>query len=183
MSIDFDGAVEFFRQVIEREHAMHVAAYAERDNARYEAIAMRSQSDAAEGARLHNWRPSQPDDVWFREGQEASRNLFAPRKLFQVKAYAHPTLGLLYRAYVGHTTRSVDDLTFYFATWFAVNADRWKVISTYELDPDCEVIDTGLSQWVHVSGVKLDGDLGPLLDVRKLEAPAEPRDREEYDAE
>jgi hypothetical protein len=183
MSMDLDAAVEFFRQVIEREHAMHVAAYTERDEAIYAAIAAQVQNEATAGARFHNWRPTHPDARWFEQGDKASHDLFEARRLFQVKAYAHPMLGTLYRAYVGHTTRAVDDQTFYFASWFAVHDGRWQIISTYELDPDTEAIDTGLGQWVHTSGVDLDPAVGALLGVRKIEAPGERRDREEYDAE
>jgi hypothetical protein len=183
MSIDLQAAADFFRQVIAREHAMHVAAYTERDEAIYAAIAAQTQNEATSGARFPNWRPQHPDATWFEQGDKASRDLFEARRLFQVKAYAHPTLGTLYRAYLGHTTRGVDNHTFYFANWFGVHDDRWQIVSTYELDPDTEAIDPGLGKWIHTSGLNFDQGLGPFLDVLKIEPPVERRDREEYDAE
>jgi hypothetical protein len=69
------------------------------------------------------------------EAKEVVISQLQPRKLFQVKQYLHPTIGILYRGYLSSSFYGDQD---YFANFFIAATERGlKIISRYHLCNTC----------------------------------------------
>lgn len=180
--------LQFMRRFLDAEYEALIVMVAESQEDAFRQKKQAAERFLAPGVRSELQRPSLPDDEWFARGRaRVAAGQLVPRTLFQIKAYDHPTIGALHRAYVSLTTRPRGERSVYFANFYVAPVDdRLQIVSRYNIDrlPDPErprFEDLSL-WWVWHSGVQLT-TLGRLVDVRKLQAPDDPVSLAEYEAE
>lgn len=191
-----DEATDFFQRFLQAEYEMAAAAYSEPDSALY-AKKLEAYEALLENVRTPHSRVRGVDDLelgilgedWFETGKDILKGL-KPSTLFQVKHYAHPELGDLFRAYVSHPAAYL--AKDYGINFYAARVDgELRIVSQYVTCDECsmsgrvngrpcsECKGTG---WRYMDGRRLE-TLGPLVQVAKLQPPSAPEHRKEYDAE
>jgi hypothetical protein len=173
---------------IQAEHEALIAQYSERDAALFQDKRAKVEKFFANGIEPEIRRPAAPDETWFAAGKRMLElKSLAPRVVFQIKLYRHPRYPRLYRAYLSSTAPARGKRLMYFKNYFVAEQDGdLKIISHYDYDliTDQEgerLVDGGLS-WIWNDGQVLD-TLGDFEKSWKFQAPDDPAQRAEYEAE
>ncbi|MEG4633572.1 hypothetical protein QUB56_29015 [Microcoleus sp. AR_TQ3_B6] len=122
------------------------------------------------------------------EEQDRVIRQLQPRVLFQIKQYAHSTLGTIYRVYLSSTFREDRD---YFTNFYIANTGKGlKIVARYHICNTCN--GKGKSADIicdecHGFGWKWRGGqqlniLGTLVTVRKFEPPIDGQHLQEYES-
>jgi hypothetical protein len=168
---NMEDAINFIQAFIGKEYEALVAQWTERDDSIFEE--KRNEVRQFYGAYLTPEvnRPEPVDNKWFKKGKKYL-DMIQPRVLFQVKQYEQPTLGNLYRCYVSTTQR--DDNNYFSCLYIGNTEQGVKIVAQYNTDFE--------GGWNWRGGVKLD-TLGKLIEVRKFQAPTDPENLKDYEAE
>ncbi len=177
-------AVEFIKAFIEKEYQALVSQYTERDEAIFQAKVAELEAYYEPDIPSMLNRPNPPDEEWFELGKQSVEQSLTPRILFQIKEYEHPSLGKLYRCYVGQNFRARNNnQAHYILNLYVAQKDGGlKIVSKYHIDRNKTTLDTGLDSWSYRDGIELE-TLGNLLEVRKFREPTPPEQLAEYLAE
>ncbi|PTL85200.1 hypothetical protein [Vitiosangium sp. GDMCC 1.1324] len=183
--------VEWMQRFTQRDYEAHLASYSpELDDETY-------TSRFVELDRLY----ALEEDVYtgISRGREMSeqakarcttmRERLTPRVLFQLKKYAHPEMGELYRAYVsGEFKHNVG--AYNLILTLAHTKHGLQIVSVDSRCMNCRgsgredgeaCQECGGKGWEHESGRKL-GELGAPVEVIKLQAPTNPESRADYES-
>lgn len=186
-----DEVVEFIRRFIEKAHEAERAAYLP-DRAEFDARLRDADSsfDQTAGALGLNIAWGYKDDATDPEMADAGRQALArmrPAILFLVRRYAHPVFGDLYRAYIDSGTKK-RQTSYLYNLSVARRPDGLKIIARQgkcltcrgsgQLDGEA-CYQCGGTGWEDLGGEQL-GDLGPAVEVRRLEAPTDPQSLADY---
>ena len=187
-----NDVIAFVRDYIAKDEAARRAAYGEPDESVFEEKVRTAESffDPESGHMGSGSAWDYPVATDSPERASAKRQTLArirPSILFLVRRYAHSTLGDLYRAYLddGTTGRR----TGYFECVFVANTSRglriiarWGICltcqGTGELDGE-ECHQCRGRGWEEAGGQKL-GDLGPVVETHRFEAPTEEASLADY---
>jgi len=166
-----EDAINFIKQFIDEEYEALVAQWTEHDNSVFKTKRRELNRFYGPDITPEINRPRSVDKRWFEKAKKYL-DMIQPRILFQVKQYEHPTLGNLYRCYVSTTQRS--NSTYFACLYVAHTEQGLKIVAQYNTDFE--------GGWDWSGGVKLE-TLGKLIEVRKFQAPTEPENLKEYEAE
>lgn len=178
-------AKAFFEQFCGAEHRALVACYTERDPRLFQTALDRVNQFFSKECQLRIGRSE--DESWFERGARVVGEGLVPRELFQIKAYAHPALGKLYRAYLSITGRPAPGRSRYASCAFAAPSGAGlEIISWYDEDilPDQggeRFTDNGVS-WIYTRGTRLQ-ELGSLIATMKYLPPDDLAHRREFNLE
>jgi hypothetical protein len=186
-----DDVIEFLRSLVDAEYRARRANFGEPDDDKF--LTLVRAWDAMFGGDLRSGlsRPhDEPAAKYTSEKNVAAAGRQRARSIFAVARYKHGGTDL-YRAWMGDTElrRGVEGIPENF--YVARDGGALKVVALYmvcskcfgaatlpdgETCPSCD--GTG---WVHRRGTEW-GDLGPILELRKLQAPTDPRYQRAYEA-
>jgi hypothetical protein len=194
-----DEAVDFFQQFIRAEYEMATAAYGERDTglyvekyAEFERFLKDVKTMDSRGRDLDDFTlelMAAEGEDWFETGKKVLEAL-RPRTLFQVKHYIHPEWGDLFRGYLSHPRAPIVNV--YGFNFYATRIDdELRIISMYSTCDECFTTgkikgkpcrECGATGWRFQEGRRIETP-GRLVEVRKLQPPADPEQLREYEAE
>jgi hypothetical protein len=180
--------LQFVEAFVPAEFEALVAQYSERDEAVFRAKRARVEEFFGRGMQPELRRPDRADEDWFAAGKRMiALNTLAPRTLFQIKAYQHPNYQRLYRVYMSSSTAPRGKGPLYFKNYFVSDqGGQFKIVSHYDLDLITDqagnrLNDGGLT-WIWNDGEVLE-TLGDFVQSQKFQAPDDPAQRAEYEAE
>lgn len=178
-----EAATGFIKAFIKEEYEALVSQYTERNSEIFQGKLEKLKKFYAPGILPDVNRSPFTSERWFEEGKKTVESVLAPRVLFQVKEYEHPTLGKIYRCYVSNTTTARNNQHSYFANFYLTDRkDGLKIVAKYHIDREITNLDGGLEGWNNRGGIELE-TLGKLNEVRKFQEPSDPKHLAEYQAE
>jgi hypothetical protein len=184
-----DEVLRFLEEFIEKDHRAHQAIFTEPDDNAYARIEAETYPFLEGTLRTELGRPlNQPPDKF--EARRKYVSEVVARALYQVKRHEHPTLGEIYRAYLGATVNYAAG-HYRYSAFVRRTPGGWKIFSLYFACDTCgatgrdegaRCLDCRGLGWTWATGHRFDSGFGKLVEVHKREEPCE-RYRAEYDAE
>lgn len=126
-----------------------------------------------EGAPPMIKRPHRPGEPAFAELAEQLQNK-AVRKLFLVRAYEHPELGVIFRIYVGTDRKKGSQ--YFFSYYLTKVAEGYKIIAQY-------LINDSHTGWEWSQGLRLHKQPMTFAGVWRFIETAKEKDQEDYGSE
>ncbi len=167
-----DQVVELVTAYAKAEHAESVASYTETDYNRY-LEAQREVKGFMQASVTSGFsRTAFESDLYFQQFKDKADRL-APRQLFVVRKFGHPTYGDLFQAILGGSHAGDD--TYKRAVFVTEVEGELKVIAIYAIDED----DEEEVDWLRYRGAKIQ-HLGEPEEERKVLAPSDPVHLEDY---
>lgn len=187
IEFDLNDPFDFIDTFLKVEYEAVVACHSERDDTMFAWRKEALEQILAFDVRLDIERDA-PGEAWFERGRrEVASGNIAPRPFFAMRKYIHPTLGDLFRLYVGKLSGQKEGKPRYATNFFIARVDdAWKVIARYEIDggrtTDAEKrFESGNLTWRWHSGREIT-ELGPSKGAWKMRAPEDPVHLAEYNS-
>lgn len=186
-----DDVIEFLRTLVDAEYRARLANFTEPDDDKFRKLVQ--AWDAMFGGDLRSGlsRPhDEPASKYTSPKNVAAAERQHARSIFAVARYKHGQTDV-YRAWMGDTElrRAIEGMPENF--YVARNGGALEIVSLYMVCGKCYGAATlpdgqrcpscDATGWVHRRGTQWD-DLGPILELRKLQAPTDPRYQRAYDA-
>jgi hypothetical protein len=185
-----DEAISFLREFLDALYRVSHAKLSEPDDMKFTAL-VRAADAFYEGKNFGSGgsRPlDDPPELFESEMyRTAAANLTTPQ-LFAIAQYQHDN-GPLYRAWTGTENTGERGSMMFYNYYVQRREDAHKVIARYMVCLSCMgggIRDGGICRscesegWEFRAGARLD-NRGPLVEVRKLEAPVDPQSHPAYE--
>ena len=186
-----DEVIEFLHEFAEAECRANCASYAEPDDRKLVRLVGAWNPIFAGGLRSDLSRPDgNPPELYARPEHIAATARQKPRSIFAVARYQHGRAGL-YRGWMGDTELGPRGEGMCQNLYVSREQGQLKVAARYEVCSNClgaATLPDGQgcpacdgARWFHCGGTQWHVP-GRILEIRKLQAPTDPRYQRAYDA-